>query len=325
MLINCVVYSHGLRVRDIPIESIPEALADPDNFLWVALRDPPPDEVLRMQAVLELPALAVEDVLHGGQRPKIEEYDDLLFVILRLIEPHDHALREGELYVFVGPRFTLSIRTRCEQNMLDVRARAEREPELLNLGPGYVLYALTDAVVDRYFPVIDELETELEVLEERIFSGTAGSRIVQDLYSLKQRVTQLRHAISPLIEAMNRLNGGRVPAITSGLQEYFRDVHDHLYRILESLDAVRDSIAMAMQVNLSLITTEQSEINKRLAAYAAIFAVMTTLAGIWGMNFEHMPELRWTYGYPVALVLMIGIAIVLWWRFRKAGWLGKPR
>lgn len=322
MLVNCVVYAMGRRVRDISIDEIPHAMLEPDSFVWVALRDPDAAEVMHLQKILDLPDLAVEDTLHGGQRPKVEEYDDMLFAILRLIEVQGEELREGELAVFVGRRFTLSVRSRCEQNLLGVRARTEREPELLKHGPGYVLYALVDAVVDRYFPVIDKLETELEEIEERVFSGIPGSRNVQDLYLLKQKIMTLRHAISPLIEAMNRLNGGRVPALVMGLQEYFRDVHDHLYRINESLDAVRENIAMAMQVNLSLVATEQSEVNKRLAAYAAIFAVMTTLAGIWGMNFEHMPELKWTYGYPMAVVLMVGIAGVLWWRFRKAGWLG---
>ena len=321
MLLNCVIYAQGHRVRDISIEEVAAALQTPQSFVWIALLDPDQGELLRLQRLLDLPALAVEDISQGGQRPKVEEYDGLLFAILRLIEHHDGEWLEGDLGIFVGERFALSVRTHCKKDLLGVRARAEREPELLNLGPGYVLYALTDAVVDRYFPIIDALDTELEEIEDRVFNRP-GAQNVEDLYELKQKVMRTRHAIVPLIEAMNRLNGGRVPALVMGLQEYFRDVHDHLYRINESVDALRENIAMAMQVNLSLVATEQSEVNKRLAAYAAIFAVMTTLAGIWGMNFEHMPELKWPYGYPMAVGLMVSIAGVMWWRLRKAGWLG---
>jgi len=202
-----------------------------------------------------------------------------------------------------------------------VRDRCEREPNLLRHGAGFVLYALMDAVVDRYFPLLDAMETDLEEIEGQIFERGAAKWNIQRLYALKRRVTVLRHAVAPLLEVVGKLYGGRVPAVCAHSQEYFRDVHDHLARISTAIDGIRDTIGTAIQVNLSMVTIEESETTKRLAAYAAIFAVSTALAGIWGMNFEHMPELKWAYGYPMALGAIVFSAGFLFWRFRRSGWL----
>jgi magnesium transporter len=202
-----------------------------------------------------------------------------------------------------------------------VRARAEREPHLLQKGPAYVLYALMDAVVDRYFPVMDMLESELEAIEERIFTQGAQRDNIERLYDLKRKALVLRHAVMPLMDAVGRLHGGRVPALVGGVQDYFRDVHDHLFRIAGRLDAIRDTIGTAIQVNLSMVSIEESEVNKRLAAWAAIFAVFTAFAGIWGMNFKFMPELEWKYGYPMAVGIMIAVCGYLYWLFKKSRWL----
>ena len=204
-----------------------------------------------------------------------------------------------------------------------MRARAEREVELLQQGPIFVLYALTDAVVDRFIPIVDDLEEQLESVETEIFREQPTREMMLRLHSMKQDVTELRHAVPAVRdELFLRLCTSRdAPANGGGLQDYFRDVHDHLQRITLSLDGVRDGILMAMQVNMSLIGLEQSEVSKKLAAWAAIFAMMTTLAGIWGMNFEFMPELKWKMGYPVALLLMAAIGLILYRRFRKVGWL----
>ena len=181
--------------------------------------------------------------------------------------------------------------------------------------------ALMDAVVDRYFPVIDALETELEAIEERIFTRGAARTNIQQLYALKRQVTDVRHAVTPLMEAATKLYGNRCPAVCAGNQDYFRDVSDHLQRINASLDALRDTIGTAIQVNLSMVTIEESEVNKRLAAWAGIFAVATAFAGIWDMNFKVMPELEWQYGYPTALGLIAITCGILYRRFRRAGWL----
>ena len=243
------------------------------------------------------------------------------FMVMQLLEPERDQLSAGEVDIFVGPNFVLSVRNRSTQHFLGVRERCEREPHLLRHGAGFVFYALMDAVVDRYFPLLDAIETELDGIEAQIFERGSARWNIERLYVLKRRATVLRHAVAPLLEVLGKLHGGRVPAVCARTQEYFRDVHDHLARINGAIDAIRETIGTAIQVNLSMVTIEESETTKRLAAWAAIFAVSTALAGIWGMNFEHMPELKWTYGYPLALALIASAAGTLYWRFRRTGWL----
>jgi magnesium transporter len=321
MLINCVAYQQGRKLADISVEQIGEYVRRPECFVWVALADATDAELERARHEFDLHSLAVEDASHGHQRPKIEEYGDQLFAVMHLVEVEGTEILLGEVNVFVGKNFVLSVRNRSPKGFLGVRARAEREPELLRYGSSYVFYALMDAVVDRYFPVIDELETELEAIEEKIFEPGAARGNVQRLYELKRRVTVLRHAVSPLLEAVGKLYGGRVPALCTQTQDYFRDVADHLARINGAIDGIRDTIGIAIQVNLSMVTIEESETTKRLAAWAGIFAVATAFAGIWGMNFEVMPELKWRWGYPVALGVITAACVLLWRRFRRAGWL----
>lgn len=323
MLINCAAYRDGKKLADIDVEAISDYLVQPHCFVWVALQDPTEADLRAVQLELALPELAVEDALHGHQRPKVEEYAECLFVVLHLVEPQGTAeLNVGEVAIFTGRNFVLSVRNRSSQGFLGVRARAEREPELLQFGPGYVLYALMDAVVDRYFPLVESLDERLMQIEDEIFGEAKDRRrTVERLYALKRTSTTLKQAVAPLLHDIGRLYGGRVPAQVSGVQEYVRDVSDHLARINASIDALRDTIATAVQVNLSLATIDDSAVTKRLAAWASIFAVWTALAGIWGMNFEFMPELSWRYGYALALGT-IGIACgALFLRFRRIGWL----
>ena len=322
MLINCAAYENGTKLADIPIEDISDYLQRPGCFVWVALREASDAELEKMREEFGLHELAVEDARHGHQRPKIEDYGDTVFATMHTVEfsPTDE-LTVGELNVFVGPNFVLSVRNRSHQGFLGVRARAEREPQLLKHGSGFVFYALMDAVVDRYFPIIDALEADLETIEGQIFArGTARSNI-ERLYDLKRKIGVLKHAVSPLMEASGKLTSGRVPSVCVGTREYFRDVYDHLVRINATLDTLRDTIGTAIQVNLSMVTIEESEVNKRLAAWAGIFAVATAFAGIWGMNFKNMPELQWEFGYPVALLVIAITCGYLYRRFKKLGWL----
>ena len=321
MLINCVAYQDGHKLADIAIDQIGDWVQRPDCFVWVALRDATDAELAQMQKEFGLHELAVEDASHGHQRPKIEEYGDIVFVVMRLLETDVAELHAGEVAVFVGQNFVLSARSRSAQSFKGVRERCEREPHLLRHGAGFVLYALMDAVVDRYFPLLDAIETEFDAIESQIFTPRAARTNIERLYALKRRATVLRHAVAPLLEVASKLHGGRVPAVCMSTQEYFRDVHDHLTRINGSIDAIRETIGTAIQVNLSMVTIEESETTKRLAAWAAIFAVSTALAGIWGMNFEHMPELKWAFGYPMALGIIACASALLYWRFRRAGWL----
>jgi len=321
MLINCVAYQEGKKLADIPVADISDYLDRPDCFVWVALIDATDAELTEMQEEFDLHPLAVEDARKGHQRPKIEEYGETLFAAMHLLHPGRNEIVIGEVDIFVGRHFVLSVRHRSPQHFLGVRERCEREPELLRQGAGFVLYALMDAVVDRYFPIIDSLESELESVEEHIFDkGTARSSI-ERLYDLKRQVTVLRHAVVPLMEAVGKLTSGRVPPVCANSRDYFRDVYDHLARISTSLDTIRDTIGTAIQVSLSTVALEQSDVHKRLAAWAGIFAVATAFAGIWGMNFKVMPELEWEYGYPIALFFITAVCGFLFRRFKRAGWL----
>ncbi|NML31089.1 magnesium/cobalt transporter CorA [Paraburkholderia antibiotica] len=325
MLINCAAYQDGRKLADINIENISDYVSRPECFVWVALKDPSPEELAIMKDEFNLHELAIEDAQHGHQRPKIEEYGDSLFTVMHTVEMDDDGeLLIGEVDVFVGGNYVLSVRRGTRTGFQSVRARCEREPHLLKEGSAFVLYALIDDVVDRYFPVLEAVSTELEALEDRIFekNDSAASReIVQDLYSMKRRLVILQHHIVPLQEAVSKLTGGRIPSVCAGMQAYFRDVYDHLDRIVRTIEGRREIVVTAVQVNLGMISLAESEITKRLGSFAALFAVPTMIAGIYGMNFERIPELHFKYGYPVVLVVMLAIDFILFRRFRKAGWL----
>jgi magnesium transporter len=321
VLINCAAYKGGKKLADIRIEDIRDYLGMPGCFVWVAIKDASAEELAEMQRQFGLHELAVEDASHGHQRPKLEEYGDSLFAVVHTVETEGDELKTGELSIFAGRNYILSVRSHTEHGFTNVRHRTEREPHLLKLGSGFVLYALIDAVVDRYFPVLENLEDELDRLEERMFSGTPSRENIEALYALKQKLTTLKHAAGPLQETTGKLYGGRVPEICAGTQDYFRDVYDHLLRINQSIDSLRDMLTTAISVNLSLITIQENETVKRLAAYAALVAVPTMIAGVYGMNFQHMPELGWAWGYPFALGLMVVLDGYLFYRFRKAKWL----
>ena len=322
MLINCAAYQNGKKLGDIRQDEIPDYLSRPGCFVWVAIKDPGPGELAGMQRQFGLHELAIEDAHHGHQRPKIEEYGDSLFAVLHMIEPDGEELRVGELDIFVGPNYVLSVRNKAEQGFGSVRMRSEREPHLLKHGPAYVFYALMDTVVDRYFPLLETLEDQLELIEDRMFDDVTPARAnIEALYAIKGKLVTLKHAVGPLQEGVGRLYGGRVPSICEHTQEYFRDIADHLTRLNQQAESLREMVTTAISVSLSMINLQENETVKRLAAYAALVAVPTMIAGVYGMNFEAMPELKWRYGYPFALALMFAIDAYLFYRFRKAKWL----
>lgn len=321
MLINCVAYENGVRLTDLTVEEISDYLKRPECFVWVALRDATPAELDKMKEEFSLHELAVEDARHGHQRPKLEEYGESVFVVMHLLEFNNGESNLGELNVFVGPNYLLSVRNRSQQHFVEVRERCEREQHLLKEGSGFVLYALMDAVVDRYFPIIDQLESELEEIEEQIFNKGAARSNIEQLYSLKRKIMVLKHVVAPLMEVAGKLASSRGLVVCPNIRDYFRDVYDHLLRIDAAVDTVRDTIGTAIQVNLSIGAIESNEVSKRLAAWAGIFAVATALAGIWGMNFEHMPELKWEYGYPLAMLTIFLACLFLYIRLKRIGWL----
>jgi len=324
MLINCSTYQNGRKHGDIAITEISDYVSRPDTLVWVALVDPTPEELDPMTGEFGLHPLAVEDARKGHQRPKIEEYDDSLFAVLLAVEAvpgkTDGEFVVGEVDIFAGPNYVLTIRPGTMQGFADVRERCGREPELLIHGSGYVLYAVMDAVVDRYFPILDDLESSLERTESRLFDGSSTRSRIEELYALKRRLMTLKHAVAPLMESVGKLYGGRVPHLCVGTQEYYRDVYDHLTRINGTIESIREMHATAITVNIALISLSESEVTKRLAAWGALITVPTLIAGIYGMNFAHIPELHWALGYPYALALMTAVDLVLYWRFRRAKW-----
>jgi magnesium transporter len=321
MLINCVAYQNGSKLADIAKEEIGKYVKRPDCFVWVALYQPSPAELEEMQREFDLHPLAVEDASHGHQRPKLEEYGNSLFAVLQTVEEKGNELQVGEIEIFVGPNYVLSVRMHSERGFQKVRARAESEPHLLKHGAAFVLYALMDAVVDRYFPVVDALETELERIEDQIFKRNTARSNIEALYGLKQKLMTLKHAVEPLMEAIGKLRGGRIPQLCMGMQEYFRDVFDHLQRIQATIEGIRDMQATAIQVNLGMINLNETEVTKKLAGWAAIIAVPTLIAGIYGMNFKDMPEYDFPHAYPICIAVMLALDIGLYLWFKKIKWL----
>src|SRR5262245_4302408 len=325
MIVNCAVYSEGCKVADIPLDQAGEWAARSDHFVWIGLFEPSEEEMRLVQAELGLHDLAVEDAHRAHQRPKLEEYGDGLFVVLRTARWNDEkrVVDRGETHVFVGPRYVVSIRHGETGSYALVRGRCESTPGHLALGPGHVLYAIMDHVVDAYFPVISVIEDRIAKLEDSIFGGVRPQRdVAHRIYELKRRLIQIKRAVSPLVDVCNRLarlNGhGLIP---DEVRPYFRDVYDHVVRINESVDGDRELLSGALDANLALVSIRQNEIMKQLAAWAAIIAAPTLLVGIWGMNFESMPELHTRWGYPLALAVICVIMGVLYRRFKRAEWL----
>jgi magnesium transporter len=321
MLLNCIVYREGTKEQSLTLEDIKSLKRTEGSFVWVALKDATEAEVDHLQHALDLHPLAIEDAKNGHQRPKLEEYGDVLFSVIHLLDLVDDEIVVGEVDIFAAENFIVSLRSNSSQDFLGVRTRCELEPNLLAKGTGYVFYAILDAVVDRYFLLLDHLESELEAVETSIFERKSGRLNIERLYNLKRKALTLRHAAIPMMEFIGKLHSGRVPPICANTQEYFRDVHDHILRIVSVAEDVREAVTTAIQVNLAMLSIEETEITKKLAAWASIFGVSTAMAGIWGMNFEHMPELKWVFGYPIALTAIGLVSLGLFLRFKKVGWL----
>ena len=322
-VINCAAYAEGRRVADLPLSDVSEALGCDDRFVWIGLFEPREDVLRLVQHEFGLHDLAIEDALTAHQRPKLEQYDGSLFVVLRTaqLSATDGHLELGETHVFVGARYVISVRHGSLKSHVGLRARCEATPHFLSKGPGFVLYALMDFVVDQYLPIVEALEERLEMLEEEIFGGTFDRDTTARIYHLKRDLLVLKRAVSPLVDVCNRLMRFDISLIPEDTRPYFRDVYDHVVRLNEMIDNLRELLTTALEANLSLISVAQSEHTKRLAAWAAIIAVPTMIAGVYGMNFDRMPELHWNYGYPVVMVVMIAACLSLFVGFKRSGWL----
>jgi magnesium transporter len=322
-VINCAAYARGQRVADLSICDIHEVLAHRDRFVWIGLNEPREEILHEVQREFNLHDLAIEDALSAHQRPKLELYEGSLFVVLRTAQllPGGIGLEFGETHVFVGERYVISVRHGSLKSHIGLRSRCEAAPELLSKGPGFVLYALMDFIVDQYLPIVEALEEQLETLEDEIFGEQFNRDTTGRIYRLKRDLLALKRAVSPLVDVCNRLMRYDIQLIPEDTRPYFRDVYDHVVRINEMIDNVRELLTTALEANLSLITVAQTEHTKRLAAWAAIIAVPTMIAGVYGMNFDTMPELHWEYGYPAIMLLMIGACAGLFLGFRRSGWL----
>ena len=320
-VVNCAAYAAGRRVGNLALEHAGEALQHPDRFVWVGLYEPSAAILERVQRQFDLHDLAVEDARSAHQRPKLERYEGSLFVVLRTAQLTSTGLDFGETHVFVGPRYLVSVRHGSQRAHTSVRVRCESTPALLAKGPAFVLHALMDFIVDQYFPIMEALEDQLEELEAEIFGETMNRGTTKRIYNLRRELVSLKRAVLPLIDVCSRLSRFEGDLIPEDTRPYFRDVYDHVVRINEMIDTQRELLTTALDANLSLVSVQQNEHTKRLAAWAAMIAVPTMIAGIYGMNFVGMPELQWTYGYYLALAAMVAACAGLYFGFRRSGWL----
>ncbi len=321
-VINCAAYDRQGARRDITLDQISDTLAvDDGSFVWVGMYEPESSLLLKLQEEFGLHDLAIEDAQHAHQRPKIEAYGESLFVVMHTAQVLGGHIGFGETYAFLGPRYLVTVRHGASLSYAPVRARVEREPELLALGPTYGLYAVLDFVVDQYLPIVTEFRDELNKLEHDIFAETFRRDIIVKLYDLKRELTQLRLAVSPLqdiLAQLTRMHGDLVP---KEVRPYFRDVLDHAMRVNESTDTMREMLTAAMSVNLSLVTINQGEVVKKLAGWAALLAAPTLITSWYGMNFHNMPELRGRYSYFILIGVVAVVCLSLYRYLRKVRWL----
>ena len=322
-VINCVAYADGKRYETVDLERITEVLTQPDRFIWIDLHEPDEESLRQVQQEFGLHDLAIEDAHRAHQRPKLEMYGDTLFVVLRSaqISSEQNGIRFNETHFIVGAQFIISVRHGMSPPYTDVRARCEAVPQLLRKGPGFALYALMDGIVDQYFPVVEMIEQELQGLEDSVLAAPFSRQTTAQIYQLRRELLELKRTVSPLIDICNRLVRFDLDLIPEDTRPYFRDVYDHAIRINDMVDALRELLATAREASFSLISIEQNEVTKRLASWAAIIAVPTMIAGIYGMNFQWMPELGWKYAYPTVLTVSVGFCVVLYTYFKKSRWL----
>ena len=320
---DAALYRDGKRlVEPFVLEGARHHCDDPNTFAWIGLYEPTEEEFEAVAKEFDLHELAVEDAIHAHQRPKLDVYDDTLFVVLkpaRYVDPVE-VVDLGEILLFVDDRFVVAVRHGEASKLVTVRKALEDQPEELSNGSSAVLLAILDRVVDDYVAVLDGLEGDIRELEDEVFSET-GSTPTQRIYKLKREVLQFHQATAPLIEPILLLANRRFPAINPELRKYFNDVHDHLVRVVDKITAFRDLLTSILEANLTQVSVRQNNDMRKISAWVAIASVPTAMAGIWGMNFDYMPELERTWGYPMALVLMILACGTLYRKFKKSGWL----
>jgi magnesium transporter len=323
VIVDCAIYEEGKRREGhVELEHAYDVRHQPETFVWIGLYEPSEEEFASLRREFNLHPLAVEDAIHAHQRPKVEMYDDMVFLVLktaRYVDPTE-VIELGELLVFLGDDYIITVRHGEASSLKPVREMLEQDPGHLRRGPGAVLHAILDRVVDDYGPAIQGLETDIDEVEDELFSGERTNP-AERIYRLQREVLQFRKATVPLVEPIERLAEGRYAQIHPEIRDYFRDVNDHLIRTRDQLDAMRDLLAGSLQANLAQVAVRQNDDVRRISAWVAIIAVPTAIAGIYGMNFDEMPELRWELGYPGVLLLMLVFCFALYRYFKRVGWL----
>lgn len=320
MIINNVAYQKGQRLGDIGIDEISNVVKQPETFVWLSLHQPDDALLLRVQVALDLHELSIEDAREASQRPKIEADGESLFIVLKTAQLEQGQVVYGETHLFVGSNFLVSVRHGPASNDAHVRERYEKAKNPLAKGPGFALYAMLDFVVDDYVPVVAQLEKDFDAVEADIFKERFDRLIIERLYGLKRELLELRNAALPVADISAELMRFHEDLIPKELRAYFRDIQDHVSRLVGLVDGMREMLTTAMQVNLALVGHNQNEVVKRLAGWGAILAMPTVIFSLYGMNFEWMPELAWKPGYPLTVIATLLGCIYIHRRLRRAGW-----
>jgi magnesium transporter len=323
VIIDCAIYENGVR-RDgrVDLAHAYDVRHQPGKFVWIGLYEPTEEEFDSLRREFDLHPLAVEDAIHAHQRPKVEVYEEMVLLVLKTVRYVDptEVIELGEVLVFMGDDFLITVRHGEASSLAQVREELDADPERLRHGPSAALHAILDHIVDDYQPAIDGLDTDIDEVEEQLFSGERVNP-AERIYRLQREVLSFRKATAPLVEPIEKLARGHYAQIHTEVRDYFRDVNDHLIRVRDQLDAMRDLLSSSLHANLAQVGVRQNEDVRRISAWVAIIAVPTAIAGIYGMNFEDMPELRWHLGYPAALLLMLVVCTLLYRYFRRVGWL----
>lgn len=321
-VVNCVRYGRDGARRDITLDEISDVLAvDDGSFVWVGLYEPEESLLDKLQEEFDLHDLAIEDAHHAHQRPKIEAYGNSLFIAVHTAQALEGKVSFGETHIFVGPRYLVTVRHGTSLSYNAVRARCEREPELLAIGPTYGLYAVLDFIVDNYLPIVDDFREKLNALEQDIFAESFSRDTVRKLYDLKRELTRLRLAVGPMQDITGQLTRVHTNLVGEEMRLYLRDVYDHTLRVNDATDTLREMLTAAMSVNLALVTVAQGEVVKRLAGWAGLLAAPTLIASWYGMNFRHMPELGGRYSYAILVGATLAVVAGLFVVLRRAKWI----
>ena len=324
MIVDCALYERGVRRPGLlDVSEAARSFGDRESFVWLGMYEPSPEEFDEVRRHFDLHELAVEDALSAHQRPKLEIYDESVFMVVKSARYLDatETIEFGEIVVFIGDGFIVHVRHGEATPLKDVRQRLERRPDLVAFGPSAVLYAIVDQVVDSYEAVLDGLDNDIREVELSVFSEESNDDAAERIYFLKREVLELRDSLAPLQKPLHDLSHVAIPYVAEDTWEYFRDVADHLIRMVEAVNRANDLLASVLSANLTRVGVRQNEDMRKISAWAAILAVPTALAGIYGMNFDSMPELRWRWAYPLVILFMGVICVGLHRAFKRTGWL----